>query len=146
MYVFHDDVRASLIGLGINAFAYMTVARMVHFGLPDKKIWGIRAAKLTVLFVWLDVVCFLVQAGGGSMLSNNDDPNITRIGMRVYTAGIGVQLAFVVIFGFMTAWFCRKAYEAADGKLGRLRFLIWTMIAVLLLIVVSVLTEFCGVC
>lgn len=76
------------------------------------------------------------------MLSNNDDPNITRIGMKVYTAGIGVQLAFVIIFGFMTAWFYRKAHEAADGKLGRLRFLIWTMIAVLLLIVVSELTDF----
>ena len=117
----------------------MTVARMVHFGLPEKKIWGIRAVRLTVLFVWLDIICFLVQAAGGSMLSNNDDANITQIGMKIYTAGIGVQLAFVVIFGFMTAWFYRQAHEAADGKLGRLRFLIWAMIAVLLLIVVSVI-------
>ncbi|KAM3511508.1 hypothetical protein MY11210_004866 [Beauveria gryllotalpidicola] len=70
--------------MGINAFAYMTVARMVYFGLPDKKIWGVRAVKLTVLFVWLDVVCFLVQLGGGLLLSNHDNANLAPIGMKVY--------------------------------------------------------------
>ncbi|PNY26031.1 Uncharacterized protein TCAP_04034 [Tolypocladium capitatum] len=58
-----------LAPLWINAFAYMAVARMVHFALPEQKIWGIRAAKLTLIFTWLDVVCFLVQAAGGVLLA-----------------------------------------------------------------------------
>lgn len=124
--------------LGINAFAYMTVARMVYFGLPEKKIWGVRAIKLTVLFVWLDIICFLVQLGGGALLSNNNDANLTKIGMKVYTAGIGLQLGFVVIFGFMTGWFYYRMQQVSrGGSMGRLRLLTWTMLAVLVLIMVS---------
>lgn len=116
----------------------MTVARMVYFGLPNKKIWGVRAVKLTVVFVWLDIVCFLVQLGGGVLLSNNDDAGLTRIGMKVYTAGIGLQLGFVVIFGTMTAWFWRRMRQVSRGQsMGRMRFLIWSMLAVLVLIMVS---------
>ncbi|KAJ4154089.1 hypothetical protein LMH87_010552 [Akanthomyces muscarius] len=129
-----------LAPLWINAFAYMTVARMVYFGLPDKKIWGVRAVKLTVVFVWLDIVCFLVQLGGGVLLSNNDDAGLTRIGMKVYTAGIGLQLGFVVIFGTMTAWFWRRMRQVSRGQsMGRLRFLIWSMLAVLVLIMVRII-------
>lgn len=123
----------------------MTVARMVYFGLPDRTIWGLRAVKLTVLFVWLDVVCFLVQVAGGMLLSNNNSANLTQIGMKVYTAGIGLQLGFVVIFGTMTAWFYHRMRQVSRGRgMGRLRFLIWTMLAVLVLIMVSFLSSFYG--
>lgn len=116
----------------------MTVARMVYLGLPDKKIWGVGAVKLTVVFVWLDIVCFLVQLGGGVLLSNNDDAGLTRVGMKVYTAGIGLQLGLVVIFGTMTAWFWRRMRRVSRGQsMGGLRFLIWTMLAVLVLIMAS---------
>ncbi|KND88824.1 hypothetical protein TOPH_06533, partial [Tolypocladium ophioglossoides CBS 100239] len=102
-----------LAPLWINAFAYMTVARMVHFALPDQKIWGIRAAKLTLIFIWLDVVCFLVQAGGGALLSGNNDASLLAIGMKVYMAGIGVQMGFVVIFSAMTLCFYARARRVA---------------------------------
>ncbi|KAJ6780350.1 hypothetical protein PWT90_06545 [Aphanocladium album] len=129
-----------LAPLWINAFAYMTVARMIYFGLPEKKMWGVRAIKLTVLFVWLDIICFLVQLAGGGMLSNNDDANLIRIGMKVYTAGIGLQLGFVVIFGVMTVWFYRRMQQVSRGaSMGRLRFLIWAMLAVLVLIMVRII-------
>ncbi|OAA60798.1 RTA1 domain protein [Cordyceps fumosorosea ARSEF 2679] len=129
-----------LAPLWINAFAYMTVARMVYFGLPDKKIWGVRAVKLTVLFVWLDIICFLVQLGGGGLLSNNDNANLTRIGMKLYTAGIGLQLGFIVIFGVMTAWFYHRMRQVSRGQgMGRLRFLIWVMLAVLVLIMMRII-------
>ncbi|KAM3508958.1 hypothetical protein MY10362_000843 [Beauveria mimosiformis] len=130
-----------LAPLWINAFAYMTVARMVYFGLPDKKIWGVRAAKLTVLFVWLDVVCFLVQLGGGLLLSNHDNPNLAPIGMKLYTAGIALQLGFVVIFGVMTGWFYHRMQQVSQGRVmgRRLQILTWTMLAVLVLIMVRVI-------
>ncbi|EJP68056.1 RTA1 domain-containing protein [Beauveria bassiana ARSEF 2860] len=111
------------------------------FGLPDKKIWGVRAVKLTVLFVWLDVVCFLVQLGGGLLLSNDDNRNLAPIGMKLYTAGIALQLGFVVIFGVMTGWFYHRMRQVSQGKgMGRrLQILTWTMLAVLVLIIVRVI-------
>lgn len=110
---------------------------MVYLGLPEKKIWGIRATKLTLIFVWLDIVCFLVQGGGGSMLSGDSSVQLKNIGMKLYTAGIGLQLAFVVIFSGMTLWFYKKMHEATGGHVGRMAWLIWTMLLVLTMIVVS---------
>ncbi|OAQ99384.1 hypothetical protein LLEC1_05175 [Akanthomyces lecanii] len=98
---------------------------------PRQEDLGVRAVKLTVVFVWLDIVCFLVQLGGGVLLSNNDDAGLTRIGMK---------LGFVVIFGSMTAWFWRRMRHVSQGQsMGRLRFLIWTMLAVLVLIMVRII-------
>lgn len=114
----------------------MTVARMVHYGLPDKQIWRIRATRLTVLFVWIDVVCFLVQVAGGGMLSN-DEPNIARIGTKVYTAGVAIQMVFVIIFGAMTTWFYRRTLQVSRCNNGRMKGLTLAMFAVLLLIVVG---------
>ncbi|KAI3573800.1 hypothetical protein IWW34DRAFT_823748 [Fusarium oxysporum f. sp. albedinis] len=86
----HHSIPLLTVELGVNAFVYMTVARMVHFGFADKQIWNIKATKLTILFVWIDVVCFLVQAGGGGMLSIKDEPNIARIGTKD-TSGASLQ-------------------------------------------------------
>lgn len=115
----------------------MVGARMVYFGLPDKKIWGIPAIKLTVLFVWLDVTCFIVQLAGGAMLSSSD-PKIASIAMKIYTAGVSLQLGFVTIFIVMMGSFYRLMYKTTRGQIGPLQFLIWAVLAVLGLIVVSV--------
>lgn len=110
---------------------------MVYFGLPEKKIWGIRATRLTLIFVWLDIVCFLVQGGGGSLLSGDSSANLKSIGMKIYTAGIGLQLGFVVIFIAMTLWFYRSMHQVAGGAMGKMRYLVWVMLLVLTMIVVS---------
>lgn len=124
--------------IGINAFAYMTVARMVYFRIPEKKIWGIRAIRLGTLFIWLDIVCFLVQAGGGSMLSGQNSAATIRNGQRIYMAGIGIQLAFIIIFGSMTCWFYYQLAKLEGHRnLGPIKYLIWTMISVLVLVMVS---------
>ncbi|KAH6881032.1 RTA1 like protein-domain-containing protein [Thelonectria olida] len=135
-FAFWGQLLFILAPLWVNAFVYMTVARMVHFGLADKQIWNIKATKLTVLFVWIDVVCFLIQAGGGGMLSNKDEPNIARIGTKVYTAGVAIQMTFVIIFGAMTAWFYRRIHQMSRCNNGRMKGLTLVMLAVLLLIVI----------
>lgn len=112
----------------------MTVARMVYFGLPSRRIWNFPAIRMTTLFVWLDVVCFIVQAGGGVMLSG-DDANVKNIGMKIYTAGISLQLAFVLIFTVVTIGFYLEARKI-HGNMGRLGWLTWTLLAVLILITV----------
>jgi hypothetical protein len=98
-----------LAPLWINAFAYMTFARMLHFYLPDQRIWRIRGAALAKYFVWADVLAFLVQAAGASMTGPGASASTLQNGLHVYTAGIGLQEAFVLFFITLMIGFHRKA-------------------------------------
>lgn len=123
---------------GLNAFVYMAVARMVYFRMPDRKLLGIKAIRMTVLFVWIDIILFIVQGGGGSLLSNDEDQNLVRIGQKIYMAGVGVQLGIIIIFSGLTAFFYYKLREIEGRDIGRMKWLIWTMLLVLILIIVSI--------
>ncbi|RMJ03392.1 hypothetical protein CDV36_015077 [Fusarium kuroshium] len=129
-----------LAPLWLNAFVYMAVARMIYFRMPDRKLLGIRAIRMTVIFVWIDVILFLVQGGGGSMLSNDGDgdANIIRIGQKIYMAGVGVQLGIIVIFSGLTAFFYYKLREIEGRDIGRMKWLILTMLLVLILIIIRI--------
>ncbi|KAH7016806.1 RTA1 like protein-domain-containing protein [Ilyonectria destructans] len=126
-----------LAPLWINAFAYMTVARMIYFRIPEKKIWGVRAIKMGTLFIWLDVVCFIVQAAGGILLSGDDD-KVASIGKKLYMAGVGVQLAFILIFTVLTGSFYRQLVKLEGSRIGRMKYLIWCMLSVLVLVTVRI--------
>lgn len=124
---------------GINAFVYMGVARMVYFGMPSQKLLGIKAVRMTLLFVWLDVILFLVQGTGGVMLSNTDaDSDTIDIGMKVYMAGVALQLAVVLVFSGITVFFYFKLRQLEGRSMGRMKWLIWTMVVVLMLIVTRI--------
>lgn len=45
--------------LWINAFVYMIFGRLVYYFVPEKKLMGIRATRLAMTFVWLDIVYVL---------------------------------------------------------------------------------------
>ncbi|KAM0358189.1 hypothetical protein ACHAO7_000648 [Fusarium culmorum] len=128
-----------LAPLWINAFVYMGVARMVYFGMPSQKLLGIKAVRMTLLFVWLDVILFLVQGTGGVMLSNTDaDSDTIDIGMKVYMAGVALQLAVVLVFSGITVFFYFKLRQLEGRSMGRMKWLIWTMVVVLMLIVTRI--------
>ncbi|KAM0239136.1 hypothetical protein ACHAPO_003106 [Fusarium lateritium] len=128
-----------LAPLWINAFVYMGVARMVYFSMPAQKLLGIKAVRMTLLFVWLDVVLFLVQGSGGIMLSSTDaDSNMIDIGMKVYMAGVALQLAVVLVFAGITVFFYFKLRQLEGRSMGRMKWLIWTMVVVLMLIVTRI--------
>jgi hypothetical protein len=46
-----------LAPLWINAFLYILMARFVYFFLPDRRVGGIGARRLSLLFVILDITC-----------------------------------------------------------------------------------------
>lgn len=115
----------------------MAVSRLVYFQAPGGRIWRTKATSLTVIFVWLDIIVFIVQAGGGTMLSNDNGANIIKIGMNIYMAGVGVQLGIVIIFSAMVMCFYQKIRKVEQDGMRRLRFSIWIVMAVLALIVVS---------
>ncbi|KAF4952139.1 hypothetical protein FGADI_6935 [Fusarium gaditjirri] len=127
-----------LAPLWINAFVYMAVARMVYFRMPDRKLLGIKAIRMTLLFVWLDIILFLVQGAGGSMLSSDDDMNMIRIGQKLYMAGVGLQLGVILIFIGITAFFYFKLRQLEGRSMGRMKWLILTMLTVLILIVIRI--------
>jgi hypothetical protein len=92
-----------LAPLWINAFCYTTTARLAYFLLPDRRL-VLPARKLAIVFVALDIVAFIVQGVGGVMAGPGSDPSVARVGLRVYTGGVGGQLGCICVFGGMLAW------------------------------------------
>lgn len=122
----------------------MTVARLVYFLLPEQAVWGIKATWLTKVFVWLDIIAFVVQAAGGIMLSNQepDSADIVRTGQNVYMGGIGLQGFFILLFGTVFWGFylrlrqvMRDAGDYARSLKGA-KTLVWILYVVLTMIMV----------
>ncbi|KAF7715219.1 Uncharacterized protein PECH_008713 [Penicillium ucsense] len=101
-----------LAPLWVNAFVYMIFGRMVYYYLPEKRVLGIRAESLAKVFIWLDVSSFIVQATGGIM-DSDFSPEMNKIGLHIYTAGIAVQQFFIVIFCALIYAFHRRMREGA---------------------------------
>ncbi|EGY15725.1 RTA1 domain-containing protein [Verticillium dahliae VdLs.17] len=138
VYVSHPQGTLYLtngLDAGVNAFVYMTISRLVYYVLPDRSIWNLKATQLTKLFVWIDVLCFLVQAGRGSLLSG-DDTEMMRIGQYIYVAGCAAQLFFIVIFCALMGRLYVRMREAQRFDLGMtlVKSLFWALLAVLIFI------------
>ncbi|KAK2809823.1 hypothetical protein FQN50_003463 [Emmonsiellopsis sp. PD_5] len=93
-----------LAPLWLNAFVYMVLGRMIHFFLPGEKIFGISARRLTLIFVLLDIVAFLVQ-GSSSSLMSSDDLKMVDIGIKIYMGGIALQQLFIILFFILAGRF-----------------------------------------
>ncbi|KAF8904711.1 RTA1 like protein-domain-containing protein [Gymnopilus junonius] len=89
-----------LAPLWFNAFDYMLLGRMICFYLPSRAIFHIPATRLTKLFVFFDVVAFLVQVTGGVMASSGPDESQSAInlGLHIYMGGIGLQQFAILVF------------------------------------------------
>ena len=61
-----------LAPLWLNAFAYMVLARMVHYYLPEKACFGVTARKFSFMFVTFDIVAFIVQASATGLMVSDD--------------------------------------------------------------------------
>lgn len=94
--------------LWVNAFVYMTFARMVHVYIPDRKVWIVKASQVSKLFVLADILSFIVQASGGILVSPGVSASTQEIGMHIYEGGIGLQEVFILCFiGLMIAFHLR---------------------------------------
>jgi RTA1 like protein len=128
--------------VGVNAFAYMTVGRMIHFFHPSQRVGRVKGSSVAKYFVWADIVSFLVQGTGGSMLSPGNSAQTMKTGLDTYMAGVGLQEGFIIVFIGLIVKFQRDMLEVerkGEVRLGRERWrgLVWTLYAVLLLISVS---------
>lgn len=113
----------------LNAFAYMTFGRMVYYFLPEKRIWKISARWLTLIFVMLDIVSFIIQVAGALMLSGQDVPQETlNTGLHTYMAGVGVQEFFILCFfglSFMFSQEVKKWPVFREQSPSRLLHVLW---------------------
>ncbi len=71
-----------LAPLWTNAFVYMVAGRMIHFLIPEKKVVGISARRLTLTFVMCDILSFLIQGSSSSLMSSNNHSTV-KIGIRI---------------------------------------------------------------
>lgn len=108
-YATAHQVLFLLAPLWINAFVYMTFARMVYYFLPEKRVWIFQATGMSKWFVWADVVSFIVQAAGAVMTSPGSSSDTIQNGLHVYMAGIGIQEAFILSFLGLMVVFHRNA-------------------------------------
>ena len=87
----------------------MVLGRMVYFFDDEKKLAGVSAIRLGVLFVTLDIIAFIVQAAGGVLASTDDAPShIIQIGLNVYMGGMGLQELFILCFAGLAIVFHRR--------------------------------------
>ncbi|KAL3459286.1 RTA1 like protein-domain-containing protein [Aspergillus heterothallicus] len=88
-----------LAPIWVNAFLYMTLGRLIHFFLPSGRLCGLSAKRFGHIFVWLEILAFLVQLVGAGFTSNTDaSPATIMRGVHIYMGGIGLQQFFIFVF------------------------------------------------
>ncbi len=127
---------------GINAFVYMTAARMIYMLLPEQQVFRIKAASMAKIFVWSEIGAFVVQLVGGGLLANTDSGSTTvALGQKIYMVGIGVQEVIILLFVVLIVRFHRRMVEMTTEGFykgsQKWRALTWTLYVVLAMITVS---------
>jgi hypothetical protein len=131
-----------LAPLWINAFVYMALGRLVHFSLVHDTILRLRARHMASMFVVFDITAFIMQASGGIMAAKSDNPSTKRTGYNIYSAGVGIQMGFILWFVALVLRFHNKlrkpeVYELFDESrvaLVSIKRMIYALYAVLVLI------------
>ncbi|KAK6516901.1 hypothetical protein TWF506_006785 [Arthrobotrys conoides] len=159
-----SSILVYLSPLLINAYAYMVLGRMVLYYLQDKRVAGIQAKWLTVIFVWLDIIAFLVQLVGASMASFRDTgsdateqekidaANGQKLGLNIYMGGIGFQLFWILVFSGFSWRFRAKAVMERnqgtgihrDSSWGHLLIVLYFTLLMITIRIIFRLVEFSG--
>jgi hypothetical protein len=129
-----------LAPLWINAFDYMLFGRIVYNYLPNKKIFGIRAQRVGLVFVLLDISSFIVQLSGGLLTTNNEaGVDTINLGLHIYAAGVGFQLLVILAFATL-AYSCerRLGREVEPSRAREAQKLLWVLYGTLGLIMVCI--------
>jgi hypothetical protein len=116
-YAIAQQLLILLAPLWINAFVYMVLGRMVHFFLTDDKAFGLKAKRITLIFVLCDISTFLVQGAGGSMTTSTNPPSTQRTGLHVYMDGVGMQILTICIFLTICMRFQVKVHRQEQSAL-----------------------------
>ncbi|KAF3921389.1 hypothetical protein ABW20_dc0109774 [Dactylellina cionopaga] len=107
----------------VKTFIYMIFGRMVHYYLVEKKVFGIQAKRLTIIFASLDMISFLVQLVGAYMVGTpHTDPNASeqdkinsartkQTGYHILKGGIALHVPWIIVFSIFVWRFKMKAVK-----------------------------------
>ncbi|OJD25802.1 hypothetical protein ACJ73_02819 [Blastomyces percursus] len=139
-HVIPQQLLIVLAPVWLNAFVFMVMGRMIYFFIPEKKIFGITAQRITLVFVMLDVFSMLVQASSSSLMSS-EDPKMAKIGINIYMAGIGLQELFIITFFVLAGRFQYLMNEMERYQPHHLRWrrLLYCLYAGLILITIRII-------
>jgi hypothetical protein len=129
----------------------MILARMINFYIPKRTIWGLRPSLLTLIFVSLDILSFIIQLIGGSMTGPSSPPETVKRGLDIYMGGIGIQQFFISIFLLLAIKFHTEMAKAEksgylSGKPGWkwMIFALYVSLAAITARIIFRLVEFSG--
>ena len=78
----------------------MLLGRMIYYYIPNRSVFRVPATALTKIFVFFDVIAFLIQVTGGVMASSGPGASQSTInlGLHIYMGGIALQQFAILIF------------------------------------------------
>ncbi|RGP76960.1 hypothetical protein FLONG3_4898 [Fusarium longipes] len=142
-----------LAPIWVNAYAYMTLGRMVYYFIPNHSLLGMPAVTLAAIFVGLDIVSFIIQLIGGSLAGPGSPPDEQLKAIHIYMGGIGLQEFFIIIFIILCIAFQRKMHEIRAEKgirsfiasdCGKLLLALYFSLAMISVRIIYRLIEFSG--
>ncbi|KAL2848717.1 RTA1 like protein-domain-containing protein [Aspergillus pseudodeflectus] len=101
-----------LAPIWVNAFLYMTLGRLIYFFIPGARLCGIPARRFGRIFVWLEILAFIVQLVGAMFTTDSEASTKTIMrGVHIYMGGIGLQEFFILVFTGLFIHLQRKIGE-----------------------------------
>lgn len=107
----------------------MFLARLINFYLPARSILSIPTAVLSILFVSLDFISFVIQLVGGSYAGPTAPEDQQMKGVHIYMGGIGLQQFFIFVFLGLAIKFQREMgrLERIGGAKIGWKACLWTL-------------------
>ncbi|KAL3491128.1 RTA1 like protein [Aspergillus germanicus] len=99
----------------LAASIYMILGRIIRF-VDGEDRSPIRLGKLTKVFVTGDVLSFLIQSGGGAILSQAKSASKVHLGERIIIVGLFVQVLFFSVFIIVSILFHRNIHNNPTSK------------------------------
>lgn len=111
-------IQALLILLAPILFAasvYMILGRLIR--ASNAESYSLIPVKwLTKIFVGGDVMCFMIQAGGGAVLSGADSKSSRDLGQNLILAGLIIQIVVFGVFLVVAMIFDRRVHRKPTGS------------------------------
>ncbi|KAL4744414.1 hypothetical protein BDW72DRAFT_188584 [Aspergillus terricola var. indicus] len=120
---FNDDaflqylVSLTIAPAFLTAAIYLTLSRIVvAYG---ERISYFKPRTYTITFITFDFIALLLQAVGGAIAStaDDDDRDMTDLGINIMIAGLAWQVASLLIFTAMSAYFFLRVRRAPGADL-----------------------------
>ena len=118
----------------------MVMGRMLYNFTPTASVFKVKAWRVGLFFVLLDVVAFFAQAGGASIASGQHSLQKALLGIHIYMGGIGFQQLCIFLFLAIAIRFhlkLRQQLPSHERKTGLV--LLYIEYAVVLLITIRII-------